>query len=279
MTAVTGVARTRAELASRTRDVGPDRCARADAWAHCTKGHRSLMRRAREIADQTVVSIFVNPLQFAAGEDLDRYPRPLDADLAMCAEEGVALAFVPSRDRDVSARAGRAGGGGRDRCSASRARAAPGTSTACSLWWRSCSASYVLTSRCSAARTPSNSRSCGPWCADLEPAGPHRGCATHTGRRRARVVEPQRYLTAQERSRCAGVAARAASWRRGGEQRSRRRRRLWPPPGRCSTAQPGVDTDYVALVDPDTFEDVAADGSASSVRRCLRWPPAWALPG
>ncbi len=44
-----------------------------------------------------MVSIFVNPLQFAAGEDLDRYPRPLEADLAMCAEEGVALAFVPSR--------------------------------------------------------------------------------------------------------------------------------------------------------------------------------------
>jgi pantoate--beta-alanine ligase len=60
------------------------------------EGHRSLLRRAREVADETVVSIFVNPLQFAPGEDLDRYPRPLDADLAMCAEEGVALAFVPS---------------------------------------------------------------------------------------------------------------------------------------------------------------------------------------
>jgi pantoate--beta-alanine ligase len=61
------------------------------------EGHRSLLQRAREVADSVVVSVFVNPLQFAPGEDLDRYPRPLDADLEMSSDEGVALAFVPSR--------------------------------------------------------------------------------------------------------------------------------------------------------------------------------------
>ena len=42
-----------------------------------------------------VVSIFVNPLQFAPGEDLDRYPRTLDADLEVCAEQGADLVFTP----------------------------------------------------------------------------------------------------------------------------------------------------------------------------------------
>ena len=59
-------------------------------------GHRSLVRRAREECDRVVVSIFVNPLQFGAGEDIDRYPRTLDADLAMLAAEGVDAVYIPS---------------------------------------------------------------------------------------------------------------------------------------------------------------------------------------
>lgn len=62
------------------------------------EGHRALLRRARELADAVVVSIFVNPLQFGPGEDLDCYPRTFDADLAMCAAEGVTLVFAPSPD-------------------------------------------------------------------------------------------------------------------------------------------------------------------------------------
>ncbi len=60
------------------------------------EGHRSLMRAAREGSDFVVVSIFVNPLQFGAGEDLDRYPRDLSGDLAQCAAEGVDAVFAPS---------------------------------------------------------------------------------------------------------------------------------------------------------------------------------------
>jgi pantoate--beta-alanine ligase len=63
------------------------------------QGHRVLLRRAREIAGEhgtTVVSVFVNPLQFGAGEDFGSYPRTLDADLAVCAEEGAAAVFAPS---------------------------------------------------------------------------------------------------------------------------------------------------------------------------------------
>jgi pantoate--beta-alanine ligase len=59
-------------------------------------GHASLMRAARVETDVVVASIFVNPLQFGAGEDLDAYPRDLDRDRAVATEAGVDLLFVPS---------------------------------------------------------------------------------------------------------------------------------------------------------------------------------------
>jgi pantoate--beta-alanine ligase len=59
-------------------------------------GHRALIRRAHEIADAVVVTIFVNPLQFGPNEDFNRYPRPFEADLAICAEEAVAVVFAPA---------------------------------------------------------------------------------------------------------------------------------------------------------------------------------------
>jgi pantoate--beta-alanine ligase len=65
-------------------------------------GHRALLRAARQISGQNgslVVSVFVNPLQFGVGEDLDRYPRTLTDDLAVCAEEGVDVVFAPAHDQ------------------------------------------------------------------------------------------------------------------------------------------------------------------------------------
>ncbi|KQZ31873.1 pantoate--beta-alanine ligase [Mesorhizobium sp. Root552] len=58
-------------------------------------GHMSLMKLALEKADRCVVSIFVNPTQFAPTEDLDKYPRQLAKDLACLADVGVHLAFTP----------------------------------------------------------------------------------------------------------------------------------------------------------------------------------------
>lgn len=58
------------------------------------EGHLELVRRARELADRVVVSIFVNPTQFGAGEDFDRYPRTLDADRALLGD--LAEVFAPT---------------------------------------------------------------------------------------------------------------------------------------------------------------------------------------
>jgi len=59
-------------------------------------GHASLMRVARRLGDVVVASIFVNPTQFGPGEDLQKYPRSLDADLDMCSRENVDIVYVPA---------------------------------------------------------------------------------------------------------------------------------------------------------------------------------------
>lgn len=59
-------------------------------------GHVSLIRLARERGDATIVSVFVNPLQFGANEDLAKYPRSAAADAALCEREGVEAFFAPA---------------------------------------------------------------------------------------------------------------------------------------------------------------------------------------
>ena len=62
------------------------------------EGHLALVRRARELADQVLVTIFVNPLQFNDPVDLERYPRTLELDCALLASEGVDLVYAPEVD-------------------------------------------------------------------------------------------------------------------------------------------------------------------------------------
>lgn len=60
------------------------------------EGHLSLIKKAVEKCDKVVVSVFVNPIQFCPGEDLDKYPRTLDADTKMCDDAGVSIVFAPT---------------------------------------------------------------------------------------------------------------------------------------------------------------------------------------
>lgn len=60
------------------------------------EGHLSLVRAAKQACDTVVVSIFVNPAQFGPGEDLSRYPRTWEHDLALLRQEDVAFVFAPS---------------------------------------------------------------------------------------------------------------------------------------------------------------------------------------
>jgi pantoate--beta-alanine ligase len=94
------VARTRAELdalLTEHRQRG-DRVALVPTMGALHRGHADLVDEAVRRADAVVVSVFVNPLQFGAGEDLDRYPRTLEADLEVCRTHGADVVFAPAVD-------------------------------------------------------------------------------------------------------------------------------------------------------------------------------------
>lgn len=91
------VAHTRAHLRSARADLGDDLGVVMTMGA-LHEGHAQLIRQARSEVRHVVVTIFLNPLQFAPGEDLSRYPRTFESDLVICAREGVDLVFAPSPD-------------------------------------------------------------------------------------------------------------------------------------------------------------------------------------
>jgi pantoate--beta-alanine ligase len=99
MTARPALARSRDELQALlpagTRHA--DRVGLVPTMGALHEGHARLLRLARDrVPGPVVASIFVNPLQFGAGEDLDRYPRTFDADLKLCEREGVDIVFAPA---------------------------------------------------------------------------------------------------------------------------------------------------------------------------------------
>jgi pantoate--beta-alanine ligase len=94
---MTELVRTRAELTT-ARHARPGVTAVVMTMGALHEGHEALIRAARARADQVLVTIFVNPLQFGPTEDFDRYPRTLDADLAVAERAGADLVFAPVAD-------------------------------------------------------------------------------------------------------------------------------------------------------------------------------------
>jgi pantoate--beta-alanine ligase len=91
------VAQTRAELVRARADL-PEPVAVVMTMGALHAGHAALIEQARQRAASVVVTIFLNPLQFAVGEDLGKYPRTLDSDLAMCRSSSVDVVFAPEPD-------------------------------------------------------------------------------------------------------------------------------------------------------------------------------------
>lgn len=93
MQQVSTVAELRALLATLPRPLGL-----VPTMGALHEGHLSLVRQAREDNETVVATIFVNPTQFGPDEDLERYPRPMERDLSLLADERIDVVFAPSAD-------------------------------------------------------------------------------------------------------------------------------------------------------------------------------------
>jgi pantoate--beta-alanine ligase len=224
------------------------------------EGHRSLLRRAREVADSVVVSIFVNPLQFGPTEDLERYPRTLDADLAMCAEEGVTLAFVPTREVVypseplVRVCAGPIG----DRFEgASRPGHFDGVLTVVAKLFGLVRPDVAVFGRKDAQQLALVQR----MVTDLELGVRIEAAALVRDADGLALSSRNRYLSPKQRAAAlalpAALAAGGAAADRGGSADQ-----IVAAARGVLAAADGVRLDYVALVDPDTFDDAKAAGEA-----------------
>lgn len=77
---------------------GGERVAVVPTMGALHEGHLSLVDRGLELCDRVVATVFVNPTQFAPGEDFDKYPRNLERDVALLGERGCHVVFAPERD-------------------------------------------------------------------------------------------------------------------------------------------------------------------------------------
>ena len=125
-------------------------------------GHMSLVRRSLAENAHTIVSIFVNPAQFAPGEDFERYPRDEVRDLAMLREAGVDAVYLPSAS-DIYPEGYQTYVDVEQVTGGSKANLGRATSVASRRSSSSCSTLSSQTAPTSAAKTPSNGASSSAW--------------------------------------------------------------------------------------------------------------------
>jgi len=225
------------------------------------EGHLSLVRRARELAEVVVVTIFVNPLQFGPGEDLDRYPRTLERDLELLTAEGADVVFAPSpevvypQEPVVRVSAGRIG---TVLEGASRPGHLDGVLTVVLKLLHLTAPDVALFGRKDAQQLAAVRR----MVADLDVPVEVVGVDTVREPDGLAMSSRNSYLDATQRQQALALsraleAGRAAAGRGAEAVRAAARAVL--------EAADGVETDYVALVDPDSFDEVGPEWQGEAV--------------
>lgn len=223
------------------------------------RGHEVLLRRARATCDHVVATLFVNPLQFGPGEDLDRYPRTFDADRALLESVGADAVYVPAPPdlypadfATFLAPEGPALGYE----AAARPTHFRGVATVVYKLWRRTRPHAAFFGRKDAQQLAVLRR----MVRDLELDGDIVACPTVRDRDGLALSSRNRYLSPDERARALALprtltmmAADAAL----GE----------PSPAvaaRAALEEAGLDVDYLDIVDPDTFAPAASLAPATS---------------
>jgi pantoate--beta-alanine ligase len=219
------------------------------------EGHASLIRAARGETGFVVVSIFVNPTQFGPGEDLSRYPRPVEKDLDLCRREGVDVVFTPSTGEmypEGFATGVRVANLAEKMCGAFRPGHFDGVCTVVAKLLAIVAPDLAYFGEKDAQQLAILMR----MAADLNLTPEIRGCPLVREPDGLALSSRNAYLSADERRRALALSAALAEARlllAAGERDAAKVARAVQQ--KLEAAQ-GVETQYVAVIDPDTLADL-----------------------
>lgn len=218
-------------------------------------GHVSLIRAARADGGFVVVSIFVNPSQFDDGRDLDAYPRPLEDDLEVCTREGVDLVFAPEMQEmypDGPKTTVRVPGMSETMCGAFRPGHFDGVCTVVAKLFAIVQPDVAYFGEKDAQQLAIVRR----MAADLNLPVEVRGCPLIRDTDGLAISSRNVYLSEGERRRALALSRALLEARDAVGGGERDAGKLADAVRRQLADAEGVETEYVAVVDPDTLEDL-----------------------
>ena len=228
------------------------------------EGHASLLRAARDDGGLVVASIFVNPTQFGPTEDLAKYPRRLERDLDICRREGVGLVFAPSAAEMYPAGFATTVHVARmteKMCGAFRPGHFDGVCTVVAKLLAIVQPDTAYFGEKDAQQLAAVRR----MVADLDLGVEIRGCPTVREPDGLAMSSRNAYLSPAERRQALALSRSLAEAREAVLAGERDAGRLAAQVRQRLEAAEGVDLQYVAVVDPDTLEDLARVGDKALV--------------
>jgi pantoate--beta-alanine ligase len=228
------------------------------------EGHASLIRAARAECGYVAVSLFVNPTQFGPGEDLARYPRPIENDLAVCRREGADLVFAPAAAEmypEGFATTVRVAGLSEKMCGAFRPGHFDGVCTVVAKLLAIVQPDAAYFGEKDAQQLAIVRR----MAADLDLPVQVRGCPLVREPDGLAMSSRNAYLSPEERQRALAISAALAEARKAIESGERDAAAVADMLRRRLQAARGVELQYVAVVDPDTLADLDRIGGQALV--------------